>query len=385
MMLTASSGGRLHLFGSDLAVLEAREERQDLPCAVTFNRPVLGFDLKYHVTYEVAVPMAELEGSESLLTVLFRVVGSEAAEPVYFTHKIRVPQINEGAKGEAIITGSFDIGEGAYKVGWLMRDRSERVCANFFDVEAKRADRDRDMKLDLDPGAITASEPEQFREEPPVVRSTGEPLSVKVLVNFAPQNSRASSLQPMDTQALVSILRGISRDPRVGRFSVVAFNLNDQKVLYKSEAADRIDFPAIGKSLEGLKLGTVSLAKLAEKNSETAFLTTLIRSELAGSDAVDAVVFAGPKAMLEANVPQEALKDVGEISCPVFYLNYNLHPTEIPWRDSIGAAVKFWRGAEYTISRPRDLWFSVSEMFNRVVKSKRVRSATASMNGSGGE
>ena len=42
------------------------------------------------------------------------------------------------------------------------------------------------------------------------------------------------------------ILRTISRDPRIGKFSLVAFNMQDQKILYKQENADRIDFPKIG-------------------------------------------------------------------------------------------------------------------------------------------
>jgi hypothetical protein len=84
------------------------------------------------------------------------------------------------------------------------------------------------------------------------------------------------------------------------------------------------------------------------------------------------VVFAGPKAMLDADVPQDDLKRIGDIECPVFYLNYNPNPQAVPWRDSIGHAVKFFKGTEYTISRPRDLWFATSEMVTRIVRSKQL-------------
>jgi hypothetical protein len=57
-------------------------------------------------------------------------------------------------------------------------------------------------------------------------------------------------------------------------------------------------------------------------------------------------------------------------------MNYNLNPQAVPWRDSIGHAVKLFKGTEYTISRPRDLWFSVTEMVSRIVKSRHVRSAS---------
>jgi len=150
--------------------------------------------------------------------------------------------------------------------------------------------------------------------------------------------------------------------------------MHDQKVLYKAENSEKIDFPAIGKALDALKLGTVDLARLANKHGETEFLEGLLKTELASLNT-DAVIFAGPKALLEQNVSQEALRGVGPVNMPVFYMNYNLTPQTSPWRDSIGHAVKFLRGIEYTITRPRDLWYSVSEMVSQIVKQRTVRAA----------
>ena len=56
------------------------------------------------------------------------------------------------------------------------------------------------------------------------------------------------------------------------------------------------------------------------------------------------MIFAGPKVMLDASVPQDSLKEVGEPSFPVFYMNYNLNPQSNPWRDAIGNAVKYFKG-----------------------------------------
>jgi len=74
-------------------------------------------------------------------------------------------------------------------------------------------------------------------------------------VNFAPQNSLSASLQPLDTSALVSILRSIFREPRIGKFSIIAFNMQEQRVVYRQDGADRIDFPALGEALTSLNLG----------------------------------------------------------------------------------------------------------------------------------
>jgi hypothetical protein len=198
-----------------------------------------------------------------------------------------------------------------------------------------------------------------------------------VLINFAPQRAHSATLQPLDTSALVSILRTISRDPRIGKFSVVAFNLSEQRVVYRQDNADRIDFPGIGQSLESLKLGTIDLKRLSQKHGETEFLADLIQRELKDENHPDALIFAGPKALLDSNVPKESLQDIGDVEYPVFYMNYNLQPQATPWRDAISHAVRFFKGYEYTISRPRDLWNAVTEMVSRIVKSKHGRLASA--------
>lgn len=377
---TFLAGGKTpRLFGTDMAIFEAGEARQDLPCKVEEVKPLLGFDLKFHSGYEVTVPMKELAGSENLLTVVFRVRPVDNPENErYFIQRVKVPEIEEDAKGDAQLQGQFDVGEGKYHVDWLMRDRAERVCSSSWDVSAELPIKDKQISMNLETLKVAPSDFEFFREDPPVQRNASDAnLNVKVMINFAPQKASSSTMKPVDTSALTSILRSISRDPRIGKFSLVVFNMQDQKVLYRSEASDCFDFPKIGAAIDEIKLGTVDFKKLAAKNSETEFLSDLLQKEVgSGGDAgdpYDGLVFVGPKVLLDANVPQEALRSVGNVGFPVFYLNYNLYPQQIPWRDSIGHAVKFFRGVEYTISRPRDLWFAVSEMVERIGKAKTAK------------
>jgi hypothetical protein len=384
MLLTgAGPSGNVRIFPTDQAVLEAGEARKDLPCTVSPNKPVLGFDLRFHSGFDVVVPLKELAGAENLLTILFRVTAAgHQREPHYFTQRIRVPSIDEDAKGDALLQGAFELGEGSYHVDWLMRDRLERVCSSSWDAAAELPPRDKQIELTMAPETVQATDPEQFREEPPVARAHAEPpLNVKLMVNFAPQKARGAALQPADTSALISLLRSIARDPRVGKFSIVAFNLQEQRVMYRQDNADRIDFPALGDALQTLNLGTVDLKRLANKNGETEFLAELIRKESAKDGAAaapDALVFAGPKALLDENISPDALREVGQLNYPVFYMNYNLAPQAVPWRDAIGNAVHHLKGYEYTISRPRDLWFAVTDLITRVVRSKGGRPAGAS-------
>ncbi len=369
-------GGVIRMLPTDRAVMEAGEVRKDLPCTVNPVKPELGFDMRFHAGYEISIPLKELAGDQNLLTMLFRVTpDGQKDHPYYFAQQIRVPEIEPDAGGSAFLEGAFDLGEGSYHVDWIMRDRSERFCSFYWDSEAALQPKDKQVEMTMPAGAVEAADRELFKPEPPVQRTSGEtPLEVKILVNFAsPGGAQAATLQPLDALALVSILRTIAREPRIGRFSVVAFNLQEQRILYRQNTAGGIDFPALGEALKSLKLGTVDLRRLEVKNGETEFLAKLIQQEAGGKNHPDALIFAGPKAMLDENVPQSSLKEMGELEYPVFYMNYNAQPQSAPWRDAIGRAVKFFRGYEFTISRPRDLWAAMSDMVAKIVKMKSTR------------
>jgi hypothetical protein len=378
-LMRGTAGGTVQLIGNDAAILESNEARKDLPCNVTPVKPLLGFDLRFHSGYDITIPLRELAGEGDGLTIIFRVTPASAKDSrYYFSQRYTVPEIDDEARGDAYLGGGFDIGEGDYHVDWLMRDRMERVCSSSWDVTAALSSRDQGIKLAITPNEVDPSDAEFFKEEPPVTRMQPEDaFKVKVLINFAPQQGAAATMQPIDTSALVSILRNISREPRIYRFSVVAFNMNEQRVVYRQDDADQIDFPKMGKALASLKFGMVDYKKLADPHSGSDFLARLVMDEL-GNNKADAVIFAGPKAGLNDNVPTDTLKDLTSVSFPVFYLNYNLSPVQNPWRDPIGNIVKRLRGYEYTITRPRDLWTSWSDVMSRIVKLKLTTTVATS-------
>lgn len=169
---TLLSGGMFRLFNSDAAVLESQESRKDLPCVVTPTKPSLGFDLKFHAGYEVSIPLKELAGEGNQLTMIFRVIPeAHADEPILFSQRISVPEIDADAKGDAYLQGTFLVGEGKYHVDWLMRDRGEQVCSSNWQIEASLPSKDKDMALDIAASAILPVDTEPFKEEPPVERA----------------------------------------------------------------------------------------------------------------------------------------------------------------------------------------------------------------------
>lgn len=384
LLHNADSMSAVNLLPGDAAVLEMEDVKKDLPCTVTPVKPVLGFDLRFHSGYEISIPLKELASNGQTLTVIFSVTPNSSKDnPRYFSQKFKVPDLPDDAGGKTLLEGGFDVGEGGYHVRWLMRDRLERVCSSNWDISATLNGKDQEM-MTIMPNVVEASDSEYFKPEAPVARKVdGEPLKVKVLINYAPQESAAAAMAPVDESALVSILRTIAREPRIMRFSVVAFNMNDQRVVYRGEDLDEIDFPELGRELSSLKLGMVDYKHLADKHSPTDFLTHLVHDELVGNPA-DAVIFAGPKTFLDEAVAPDSLKDLEAITYPVFYMNFMTVPAggtwddTTPWRDAIGNIVKHLRGYEYTISRPRDLWTSWTDIMSHIAKVKLATAATAS-------
>ena len=120
----------------------------------------------------------------------------------------------------------------------------------------------------------------------------------------------------------------------------------------------------------------MDLKRLSQKHGDSELLTSFIAQEMKeDKDRPDAVIIAGPKVMLDSSLPPDTLKQIGDnVKYPVFYMNYNLNPLANPWRDAIGSAVRYLKGVEFTISRPRDLFFAWSEIIGRIVKSKFGRS-----------
>ena len=147
----------VNLIPSDQAALEDDIGRRDIPCTVTERKPELGFDLRFHSGYDVNVPLKDLSGGD-LLTILFRVYpAGDRAHSTYFVQHFHLPDIEDDAKGDALLQGAVDVGEGKYHVDWLMRDRNERICSSGWDVDASLGAKEKPIPLFIKPNDVAES------------------------------------------------------------------------------------------------------------------------------------------------------------------------------------------------------------------------------------
>ena len=84
-------------------------------------------------------------------------------------------------------------------------------------------------------------------------------------------------MNPLHTSVLMSIVRSITRQPEIGRFTLVAFNLRGQRIVYRTGMAPAISIlPHWGKALRVSASGTIPYRLLWDKQSETRFAEKLL-------------------------------------------------------------------------------------------------------------
>jgi hypothetical protein len=250
----------------------------------------------------------------------------------------------------------------------MMRDSLGRACSSHWKLEAKLSFRERNVPLTLPQNTIAEAATTPFDDEPVADRLGTQELRLKVLLNLSPRGERESLLDPQYANVLVSMLRAMVREPDVASVSVIAFNLRAQKVVYRHDYAETVDFTALGKVLDTPAAGTVDYRLLQDRQSEARFATKLLVDQLGRrTSSADAIVILGPTVSLEKNASVDVLKEGGAASCPIFYLNYNPNPFEQPGPDTIGSALRaYGTASRYEIVEPLDFGSAMREMLLRL-------------------
>ncbi|MBX9601276.1 MAG: hypothetical protein K2X35_09735 [Bryobacteraceae bacterium] len=349
------ANGVVRLIHSDLAVLESGDARTDLNCGIEAVKPEPGYDAILQAGYRVSIPFSELHSGERL-AVLFRVTNEGDGSQHYFRQVVGTGIFADDVAGEGVFDGRFRIGPGRYHVNLLVRDAGGRVCSKAWSIQTSSPIRE-SGETALRPGQVEAAENATFAPQPPVEKGAGLP-SIKILLHLAPVVPGAAVLDARDKEALVAMLRGFVKNPRVGRISLVVFNLDQNRVLYREPESAGIDFPALGRAVEEAAFGMVEAAAL-----QGAGLADTLRAEL--NTRSDAIVFIGPAASSEKSAGEFARAFEG-MSVPFFYWRYNPRP-EIPvWGDVIDRTVSLLKGRHYSIQQPRDVLAAWPDFISRV-------------------
>jgi len=216
------------------------------------------------------------------------------------------------------------------------------------------------------PGQVEASSVGAFRREPPPKAPAAGPLHAKVLVNFASRDV-ASALDPKNIDPVLATLRAMVRSGRISTFSVVAFLLTDQRAFYRQKESAGIDFPALGKAIQALELGTVEYERLKLERGQRWFLAELLEQEIGQEPRPDVLIIVSPRLLMWKDVPDKDLKKLGPPGFPVFYIKTGRIPLP-DQTDAIGRVIRLFKGREYRILKPEEIGRAVVDLTNRVQK-----------------
>ncbi len=365
----------VRISAEELAILDEAKPRRDFPCSVRPIKPELGFDLRMHTGFQATfLPGYPLEKDGNLRAVL-RVTPADG-KAAFIAEETRAPKLEELRDGRLTAMSRFAVGEGRYRVDWMVRDQAGGVCSARWEVEAKLPRRTRGVSL-IAPGRVEPTSLDPFRPEP---RSVGSPkgLHVKVLVNFSPPGISSAVREPRNIDPVLAILRALSRDGRISSFSAVGFLLADQHVFYRQGEAADIDFPALGKALNSMELGTVEYGKLILEKGQKWFLADLLKAEAGGLDRPHALIIIGPHVWTREDIPAADLKRLTPLGYPVFYMKCGQFRIPEPF-DAMGRLIGVFRGRVYRILSPAEIGHATREAVDRVIRSRAALDAPARM------
>lgn len=371
--------GATAVFGQsgNAALIRELEQRPDLTfvrtkqlsCKVRKFNPRLDLEFRLHTGYWVEIPFKELIGPETVwrMELVVEPISPESAQPVTIEQFVETGAVPETVKGTVEMSGSFAVGEGSYRATWHLTERFGRYCSVAWNVQAKRGRRDRDVPLALEPGEIKPARQYLFRQEKPVDRSlAGGDLHLKVFLNLDTGSRRRATVRPWLIAPMVAVMRNLFRRPEFGEFALVAYSLEDQKVLYRSDYGQDFNFQAMGSTLRQLAPATVDFRDLA-RDSETNFIEELLSGELRSDDRADAIVFIGYEHWEGKRIPKQRVTLFEPPRAPVFYFNFAWHP----WNTTLGKAVREWGGSQFRIRNPRELLQAVEKVVEDTVVARR--------------
>jgi hypothetical protein len=327
-----------------------------LRCNVVPLKPMLNFGFRFEAGYVVRVPMEQYSGPGHAWAFLARITpaGGEKA-PVYLVGRTRLPNVPQ-TKVVWEAGGAWLLGEGRYHVSWKLFDDSGRVCRKDWNIDARLGRGERRIRMAMAPGTVADISLRGAARH----RNTDDaaPVRLTVFLHAAPISPRRTYMGPRDRIMLLGALSAVLERVPVRSIKLVAFNLEQQKELYRRDGFAPESLGEVAQSLAALQLDTVDYRILQRPTGHLDLLADLVNEELRSQTRAEVVLFLGPLARFTDKVPNRDLGSQREGPLPRFlYLQYRplLRYPEAALGDSIQRAVSALKGRTVVVRSPGDL------------------------------
>ena len=361
--LTASDANKISpLFDSSTS--------NSLKCGINRWNPALDFAFRFATGYVVYCRLSQFEGKKVTLVTYLRIT-PEGKPPQLLGSLFRLPEIPpemrqaiggdlRKLKNDISLSGVFALGEGRYSVELLLQDDQNRVYRKHWRLHVKTSRSERGVALAIKPLTVESVEKRSWQTVSP---RRGGNLRLTILLDAAPMNPYQFSLRAWDRAFLLESIYSLLREIPHRAVHLVAFNLDQQREIFRSDQFDSAAFEALSHSLKDAELHSVSVQALKKRNSPE-FLVALANQELA-ADRSDAIIFVGPNARMELKTSAGVLTEKRANSPPFFYFEY------FPWfgaefPDTIHWLVRAGDGTVFLIHTPAQFDDSIDKMLKKL-------------------
>ena len=356
-----------------------------LGCTIHQKKPFLDFAFRFETGYSVQCSLAEFEGRSTTMAILARVTPERGA-PVLLEGFHRVPAAppethsrwaarKSGSRVEG--SGSFSIGEGRYLAEVMVRDNRGRMAVGRWRIKATRNRQERTAPIAQPPMTVV---PLVLRPWDGKLLAERSGYRLTVLLNAAPLDPRSFKLRVEDRVFLLAALTSLLQQVPCQSVRLVAFNLDQQREVFRQERFDGSGFTGLSEALRKLDLATISSVVLRNNWGWAQMLAGLVDREVMAEDPSDAVVFLGPATRYWQHVPPKMLCS-SQARKPLFfcfeYFPFRQGKGEFP--DAIDRFTKAREGLVLRIHSPGEFAQGIQKLLLRL---KPADDATADMNSS---
>jgi hypothetical protein len=335
-----------------------------LKCTIDRENPSLDFTFHFDAGFRISCPVLQFGGQRTRVWVLARVT-PEGGTPVLlgmvtiFRHSAIEPSLlaRTGTRVFFHVSGGFSVGEGRYRVEVALSDSQNRICRRAWRIKIPH------RWQNAVPAVLAANQVAPLSIPPWHGPQHKDGLRLAILLSAASHNPRAPRLGAGYQMMLLQILSTLLQQVPCKSVRLVAFNLDQERVIYRADSFESTGFDDLQRAFNGLNLGVVSVQTLRKRDEWANMLTTLANQQLTAQPPPDAVIILGRSFRYVRKLPREMMMFHYEGMPGFFYFENgpdNLFP------DSLSFLIKSLKGKTYRVSTPHDLSAAIEKMLAHV-------------------
>jgi hypothetical protein len=278
-----------------------------LRCSISPIHPQLNFSFRYQAGYLISIPMNQFEGKGHRWRLLTRITPEDGDQrPVYLVAGYRLPEVPK-TKVEFQVGGGYLLGEGAYQVRQVLLDDAGRTCRHDWHVQVRPARGEGKIRVAMPPNTVWDVALRGSHMAPAAVPDDAAPVRLTILLHAAPAFARRLRLRQNDILMMLASVASILERVPTTQVRLVAFNLEQQKELYRKDGFVLRDIPAVADAMTRVELGLVDVKVLQNRLGHVDTIADLVNQEMSAESLADVVLFLGPASRFFERVTQDAL------------------------------------------------------------------------------